>query len=154
MKNIRKMYRLKWSSGKYHEDFCELCANKAAKEDYIERSFEIKTGTCHTCGYERDEEVIRLEKIENLNWRLEEMEQIVKDIKTTDRKIVINSLKFQRKEKVKNLQQALQKPKKLIKNLQLDIELEKQVLIKLIRKQEKKIIERIENLKSKTKTPV
>jgi hypothetical protein len=52
----KKMYRLFWASGRYHDDFCQKCAKEAWKQDYIESSSEIESGTCYICGYKKEKE--------------------------------------------------------------------------------------------------
>lgn len=149
MKDIRKMYRLTWSSGKYHEDFCEHCVDKAAKDDYIESSFEIKTGTCHICGYERDEEVIILEKAEIIENEIKELKRISKQLCSSKRDVEIESLILRRREDYDDLHSRLSDPLKIRKSLQFPIEIDRKTLLIILDEHSEKLRRRKNELMQK-----
>ena len=131
---IRRMYRLSWSSGEHYNLFCSQCVDKALREDYIEDSREVSTGTCYLCDYERDEEVISLEKALFIENQIEEMKRLIQKVSSLEREVRIDQLVFHRTERYDNPVRGFTDPVDIRQSLQFPITLKKELVINLIEK--------------------
>ena len=143
MDKIRKVFRLVLKNEK-EQCFCEACINRPLWNGKLERSFEVDTGICNTCGYQRDEEIIVLEQIEKINTEIEELRRVIKDIIDSHREIRIEDIVFYRTEKYDTLFENLGDPSCIRKCFQFPIPIEQDLMVEIIERQ-------IERLKARKK---
>ena len=148
MDKIRKMFRLVLKNEE-EKNFCQACINRPMWDGKIERSFEANTGTCSTCGYVRDKEVIALEKIRRINNEIEELERIIKEIIDSDREIRIDDIVFYRTEEHDTLFRNLGDPACIRKCFQFPVTIEDHLIIGILEEQIRKLERRKENIKQK-----
>ena len=141
-KDVRRMYRLSWSDGRYNECFCQECVDEPLRQEYIEKSSEVSTGVCHSCDYERNKEVISKEKALFIENEIKEMKRLIEKISSSKREVLIDQILLHRVKKYGDQVTELTIPTNIRQSLQFPIELDKETIINIIKGH-------IENLKLK-----
>ena len=141
-KDVRRMYRLSWSDGRYKECFCQECVDEPLRQEYIQKSSEVSTGVCHSCDYERNKEVISKEKALFIENEIKEMKRLIEKISSSEREVRIDQILLHRVKEYGEEVTKLPIPITVRQSLQFPIRPGNDAMISIIEKH-------IENLKLK-----
>jgi len=149
VKDIRKMYKFEVPSKILY--FCSECGlNPIRKGSY--NLYEVNTGTCCQCGYERDREVVILEKVVRLDNEIKESVRLIQEIRNTSREVMIDELILHRTKQYEDEFKELNDPVDIRRKLQFSLVLDKETATDILEKQIKKIKQKREELLSQIKS--
>ena len=129
---VRKMYRLSWSSGMYDEFFCQECVSKPLEQNYIEKSIEIDFGNCYSCGYRRDEKIVSKEKALSIEDEIKEMKKLIRDISSQKKEVSVNQILLHSVKEYKNEAVEITAPIDVRQNLKFPLRLNSKILVKAL----------------------